>query len=105
MKALYATDLCERAVLTYAQEKRARYAQYSGVTDLHINAALCRAMRDGLRYDLQPNVTRNRYGWTSKPSSPSDWTPFTPTQARDALAHEIWCDAVRAYNVAQGVAS
>lgn len=99
MKTLYATDLCQHAVLDYAKGKRARFAQYSGITDNHINAALCRAMRDGLQFELQSNVTRDRHGWLSKPSAPAEWPAATPCEAREILAQHIWCEAVRAHNV------
>lgn len=97
-ETIYISDISESDILSHARVKRARYDHYIGVTDAYVKTALCRAIGYNLRYNRKANVMRDSSGWLSKPSVPSEWSEATPSEAREYLCQEIWCNAVRNYN-------
>lgn len=87
-------------IFDHAERRRAKSPQYMAVDNGLVYEAYLRARRYNLRIDRIRNIVRdNRLGIISRPVNSSEWPEATPDEAREALCHEIWCDAVRAYNV------
>lgn len=88
-------------IFNHAEVWRARSTQYIKIDNGMVYDSYRRARANGLRFNRKTNVMRdNRLGILSRPTNPSEWDEATPEEAREQLCHEIWCDAVRAYNVA-----
>jgi hypothetical protein len=81
--------------------KAARDAgRYTQICDGKVYDAYLRAVENNLRYDRKTNVMRdNRLGELSRPSNPSEWSEATANEAREYMARQVWCDAVRVFNV------
>lgn len=89
-------------IFAHCAARRAKSPQYVNVDDRAVYESYKRARAHNLRYNRKTNILRdNRLGVLARPSDPSDWPEASLEEAREYLCDEIWCDAVRAFNVAK----
>jgi len=94
------TTLSFAAFWAYATERAACFPEYAAALPIAAERYHA-AHRRALRFNRRTWTTRdNRLGVLSRPASASDFPDMaTPEDAIHELCREIWCDAVRVYNV------
>ena len=88
-------------VWEHCERKAARFPHYNRALD-YVYDAYDAARKNKLRFSRHNWTLRdNRLGCIMRPCRASDFPdPATLEEAREQLAHEVWGDAVRRYNVA-----
>lgn len=85
----------------FCLDRVARNGEYRNALP-YVAPAFFAARRANLRYDRRTHILRDdRLGELSRPSKPSEWPQEAdPEETQEALCRSVWCDAVRARNLA-----
>ena len=95
------SGVCFNDLWAFCLDRVARNDSYRDALP-HVASAYFAAKRHGLRYDRRTHILRDdRLGELSRPSSPSEWPAEADlAETQEALCRSVWCDAVRARNLA-----